>query len=75
MKCPYEEMTKEELKVIYNDIILSESIPQRAETLVPYGMQIRDNIGVNFFTLREGIDRARQDFFEEIAKRFFYISN
>ena len=24
---------------------------------------------------REGIDIARQDFFEEIAKRFFYISN
>lgn len=70
MENPYKNMSNEELKVIYDDIIFSEKVPQRVESLVPYGNDLKNLIGGNF-TLREGIDWARNDFFEEIANRFF----
>ena len=48
----------------------SRETGDRAETLVPYATEIKESIGGDF-TLREGIEIARQDFFDEVARRFF----
>ena len=67
---PYKLMTKEELKQIYDDICLSDNVPKRAESLVPYATEIKENIGGDY-TLQEALIWARKDFFEEVATRYF----
>lgn len=66
----YKKMSDDDLLCIYNDIIESDKISQRVESLVPYAEKIKENIGGNF-TLREAIAWSRKDFFEEVAKRYF----
>ena len=70
MKNPYETMTDDELKTIYNDIMDSKHKGIRAESLVPYAKDIKENIG-NHFTLGDAITWAKNDFFDEVAKRYF----
>ena len=66
----YIKMSDDDLLFIYKDIIESDNIPQRVESLVPYAEKIKDNIGGDF-TLREAIEWSRKDFFEEVARRYF----
>ena len=70
VKNPYVDMTDLELKEIYYDILVSKKGMHRAESLVPYATQIKENLGGDF-TLREAIECAKRDFYDEISKRFF----
>ena len=69
-RSPYKDMSKEKLKEIYDDVLASDAVPRRVESFVPYAEKIKENIGGDF-TLREGIDWARKEFFEEVASRYF----
>lgn len=66
---PYGSMTNEELSAIYKDYVVSKKEGIRCESFVPYGKEIKENIGGNF-TLAEGISWAKIDFFEEVCNRF-----
>lgn len=70
MENVYKRMSDDDLLFIYKDIIESDNIPQRAESLVSYAEKIKENIGSDF-TLREAIEWSRKDFFEEVARRYF----
>lgn len=70
MENVYKRMSDDDLLFIYKDIIESDNIPQRVESLVPYAKKIKENIGSDF-TLREAIEWSRKDFFEEVARRYF----
>lgn len=72
MENVYKKMSDDELLYIYKDIVTSDDIPQRAESLVPYAEQVKKNIGGDF-TLREAIAWSRKDYFEEIARRYFLL--
>ena len=70
MKNPYKEMDKDKLYEIYNDYIESKRQGIRCESFVPYAKEIKENIGGDY-TLAEAIDWAKQDFFDEVCKRYF----
>ena len=70
MENVYKKMSDDDLLSIYNDIIESDRIPQRVESLVPYAEGIKENIGGDF-TLREAIVWSRKDFFLDVARRYF----
>ena len=69
MKNPYESMTNEELSKIYKDYIESKNKGVRCESFVPYAREIKENIGEGF-TVADGINWAKIDFFEEVCDRF-----
>lgn len=71
VKNPYTTKSVEELYEIYNDILASQEEGARAESLVPYARMLRKNLGEDDISLRETLEMAKKDFFEEIAKRFF----
>ena len=70
MKKPYKEMDKDKLSEIYNDYIESKRRGIRCESFVPYAKEIKENIGGDY-TLAEAIDWTKQDFFDEVCKRYF----
>nr|DAP47671.1 MAG TPA: DNTTIP1 dimerization domain protein [Caudoviricetes sp.] len=69
MKNPYGSMTNEELSKIYKDYIESKNKEARCESFVPYAREIKENIG-DGFTVADGINWAKIDFFEEVCNRF-----
>lgn len=69
MKNSYGSMTNEELSKIYKDYIESKSKGVRCESFVPYAREIKENIGEGF-TVADGINWAKIDFFEEVCDRF-----
>lgn len=69
MKNPYEFMTNEELSKIYKDYTESKNKGVRCESFVPYAREIKENIG-DGFTVADGINWAKIDFFEEVCNRF-----
>lgn len=69
MKNPYEFMTNEELSKIYKDYTESKNKGVRCESFVPYAREIKENIGEGF-TVADGINWAKIDFFEEVCDRF-----
>ena len=66
----YSEINDDELKVIYDDIVESKKTGKRVESLVPFAQLIKENIGGDF-TLREALEWMKQDFFNEVASRYF----
>lgn len=70
MRNLYETLSDDALYDIYADYICSKKTGDRCESFVPYGKMIKENIGGDF-TLREGIDATKHDFFDEVCKRFF----
>lgn len=69
MKNPYGSMTNEELSKIYKDYTESKNKGVKCESFVPYAKEIKEKIGESF-TVADGIDWARIDFFEEVCNRF-----
>jgi hypothetical protein len=69
MKNPYRSMTNEELSKIYKDYIESKNKGVRCESFVPFTREIKENIGESF-TVADGIDWTKIDFFEEVCDRF-----
>ncbi|MBS4902338.1 MAG: hypothetical protein KHZ96_07640 [Coprobacillus sp.] len=69
MKNPYEFMTNKELSKIYKDYTESKNKGVRCESFVPYAREIKENIGEGF-TVADGINWAKIDFFEEVCNRF-----
>lgn len=69
MKNPYVSMTNEELSKIYKDYTESKNKGVRCESFVPYAREIKENIG-DGFTVADGINWAKIDFFEEVCNRF-----
>ena len=69
MKNPYRSMTNEELSKIYTDYIESKNKGVRCESFVPFAREIKENIGESF-TVADGIDWTKIDFFEEVCDRF-----
>lgn len=68
---PYKTMTFDELKTVYSDIQISSETGKRVESFLPYANALREEIGANVITLRETLDMARKDYFEEVARRYF----
>ena len=66
----YKSLSNNELYAIYMDYVRSKQTGNRCESFVPYAKMIKENIGGDF-TLREGIDATKQDFFDEVCRRFF----
>lgn len=69
MKNPYGSMTNEELSKIYKDYTESKNKGVRCESFVPYAREIKENLGEGF-TVADGINLAKRDFFEEVCDRF-----
>lgn len=68
---PYKTMTFDELKTVYSDIQISSETGKRVESFLPYANALREEIGANVITLRETLDMARKDYFDEVARRYF----
>lgn len=69
---PYKTMTFDELKAVYADIQESEKNGRRADSLLPYAKELREKIGSNEISLRETLDIAKKEYYEEVARRYFY---
>lgn len=69
---PYKTMTFDELKAVYADIQESEKNGRRADSLLPYAKELREKIGANEISLRETLDIAKKEYYEEVARRYFY---
>lgn len=69
---PYKTMTFDELKAVYADIQESEKKGRRADSLLPYAKELREKIGANEISLRETLDIAKKEYYEEVARRYFY---
>ena len=69
---PYKTMTFDELKAVYADIQESEKNGRRADSLLPYAKELREKIGANEISLRETRDIAKKEYYEEVARRYFY---
>ena len=69
---PYKTMSSQELQEIAKDILNSKREGRRAESLVSYAKEIYKNLNgaTETVTLRECIEIARNDFYEEVLKRF-----
>ena len=72
MQNPYKTMFTKDLQIIAKDILEAKEEGKRAESLVPYAKEIYKNLNgaSETVTLRECIEIARSDFFEEVLKRF-----
>ena len=70
MQNPYNSMSNGDLYIIYKDYFHSKETGNRCESFIPYAKEIKENIGGDY-TLREGIEEAKKDFFEEVCRRFF----
>lgn len=72
MQNPYKEMSFSDLQEIAKDILDSKKRGKRAESLIPYAKAIHENLNgtTETITLRECIEIARNDFYEEVLKRF-----
>ena len=70
MQNPYNSMSNGDLHIIYKDYVHSKETGNRCESFVPYAKEIKENI-VCDYTLRELIEEARNDFFEEVFRRLF----
>ena len=67
----FETLSKERLTKILTDYFASGKESCRCKSLVPYAQAIKDNIGEDF-SLKDAIEWAKKDFFEEIARRYCY---
>jgi hypothetical protein len=69
---PYISYTDQQLCDVIEDIFQSEKDGKRVESFVPYSMKIKENINGSFelITLRESIEIAKKDFYNEVCKRF-----
>lgn len=45
---------------------------RRADSLLPYAKELREKIGANEISLRETLDIAKKEYYEEVARRYFY---
>ena len=71
MEKHYEDMTYEELYAIYTNLREASESGKRAESLVPYARYLQKKIGEKEVSLRETLDMAKKEFYEEVAERFF----
>ena len=69
---PYKTMTFDALKAVYADIQESEKNGRRADSLLPYAKELREKIGANEISLRETLDIEKKEYYEEVARRYFY---
>ena len=69
---PYKTLTFDELKAVYTDIQKSEKNGRRADSLLPYAKELREEIGANEISLRKTLDFAKKEYYEEVAKRYFF---
>ena len=69
---PYITLTFDELKAVYTDIQKSEKNGRRADSLLPYAKELREKIGANEVSLRETLDIAKNEYYEEVARRYFF---
>ena len=70
---PYKTMTFDELKAVYADIQESEKNGRRADSLLPYAKELREKIGANEISLRETLDIAKKEYYEEVGQFFLQI--
>jgi hypothetical protein len=77
MTNPYISYTDQQLCDVIEDIFQSEKDGKRVESFVPYAMKIKENINGSFelITLRESIEIAKKDFYNEVCKRFVDNAN
>lgn len=66
----YKSLSDDALYDIYVDYICSKKTGDRCESFVPYGKMIKEYYGEDF-SLMKGIYVAKQDFFDEVCRRFF----
>ena len=69
---PYKTMTFDELKAVYADIQKSEKNGRKADSLLPYAKELREEIGADEISLRKTLDFAKKEYYEEVARRYFY---
>lgn len=69
---PYKTLTFDELKAVYTDIQKSEKNGRRADSLLPYAKELRQEIGANEISLRKTLDFAKKEYYEEVARRYFF---
>lgn len=69
---PYKTMTFDELKAVYADIQKSEKNGRRVDSLLPYAKELREEIGANEISLRKTLDFAKKEYYEEVARRYFF---
>lgn len=69
---PYKTLTFDELKAVYTDIQKSEKNDRRADSLLPYAKELREEIGANEISLRKTLDFAKKEYYEEVARRYFF---
>lgn len=69
---PYKTLTFDELKVVYTDIQKSEKNGRRVDSLLPYAKELREEIGANEISLRKTLDFAKKEYYEEVARRYFF---
>ena len=69
---PYKTLTFDELKAVYTDIQKSEMNGRSAASLLPYAKELREKIWANEVSLRETLDIAKKEYYEEIARRYFF---
>ena len=66
----FVNLTKEELKEIYIDFLISKNEGNRCESLVPYAEKYKIKFG-DLMSLREALNIIIPMFLEEVAKRYF----
>lgn len=66
----FSVLTKEDLKEIYIDFLMSKDEGNRCESLVPYAEKYKIKFG-DLMSLREALNIVSPIFLEEIAKRYF----
>ena len=69
---PYITLTFDELKAVYTDIQKSEKNGRRVDSLLPYAKELREEIGANEISLRKTLDFAKKEYYEEVARRYFF---
>jgi len=69
---PYKTLTFDELKAVYTDIQKSEKNGRRVDSLLPYAKELREEIGANEISLRKTLDFAKKEYYEEVARRYFF---
>lgn len=69
---PYKTLTFDELKAVYTDIQKSEKNGRRADSLLTYAKELREEIGANEISLRKTLDFAKKEYYEEVARRYFF---
>lgn len=69
---PYKTLTFDELKAVYTDIQKSEKNGRRVDSLLLYAKELREEIGANEISLRKTLDFAKKEYYEEVARRYFF---